>query len=102
MVDYHYCSHDVEDYPSHAHFPELGLIRVCLRKEDVGKGCSFAKELKKYTNRKLSVNFFNITNYEDKDLASACDAAAEANADYVYFADTHGGLDLADNLEIFQ
>ena len=102
MVDYHYCSHDVEDYPSNANFPELGLIRVCLRKEDVGKGCRFAKELKKYTNCELSVNFFNVTNYEEKDLASACDAAAEANADFVYFADTHGGLDLADNLEIFQ
>ena len=44
-----------------------------------------------------SVNFFNITNYEEKDLASACDAAAEANADFVYFADTHGGL-LAERL----
>ena len=34
MVDYHYCSHNVEDFPRHAHFPELGLIRVCLRKEE--------------------------------------------------------------------
>ena len=102
MVDYHYCSHDVEDYPSNAHFPELGLIRVCLRKGDIGKGYRFAKELKKYTNCKSRVNFFNITNYEEKNLASARDAAAEKNADFVYFADTHGSLDLAENLEIFQ
>ena len=102
MVDYHYCSHDVEDYPSNAHFPELELIRVCLRKEDVAKGCRFAKELKKYTNCKVSINFFNITNYEERDIAYACDAGAEANADFMYFADTHGGLDLADNLDIFQ
>ena len=102
MVGYHYCSHDVEDYPSNAHFPELGRIRICLRRENIGKGCRFVKELKKYINCKSSVNFFNITNYEEKNLASACDAAADANADFVYFADTHGGLDLADNSEMFQ
>ena len=33
MVDYHYCSHRVEDFPSNINFNELGLIRVCLRKE---------------------------------------------------------------------
>ena len=102
MVDYHYCSHNVEDFPNNINFPELGLIRVCLRKEDIAEGCRFVKELKKYTNCKLSINFFNITNYEENDLASACDAAAESNADFMYFADTHGGLDLAENLEIFQ
>ena len=56
MVDYYYCAHDVKDYPSNASCPELGPIRVCLRKEDVEKGCRFAKELKKYTNCELSKN----------------------------------------------
>ncbi len=102
MVDYHYCSHDVQDFPSKVHFPNLGLIRICLRKEDIALGCRFAKELKKYTSCKLSVNFFNITNYEEHDLVSACHAATEANVDFMYFADTHGGLDLAENSETFQ
>ena len=102
MVDYHYCSHNVEDFPNNINFPELGLIRVCLRKEDIAEGCRFVKELKKYTNCKLSINFFNITNYEEDDLAFACQAAADSNADFMYFADTHGGLDLGKNLEMFK
>ncbi|MGY9060391.1 MAG: hypothetical protein ACKVHI_11470, partial [Candidatus Puniceispirillales bacterium] len=102
MVDYHYCSHDVKDFPNNIDFPELGLIRVCLRKEDVAEGCRFVNELKKYTNCKLSINFFNITNYEEDDLAFACQAAADSNADFMYFADTHGGLDLGKNLEMFK
>ena len=102
MVDYHYCSHKVEDFPNNIDFVELDLIRVCLRKEDIAEGCRFVKELKKYTNCKLSLNFFNITNYEENDLAFACESAAGSQADFMYFADTHGGLDLGENLEMFK
>ena len=63
MVDYHYCSHNVEDFPSTTNFNELGLIRVCLRKEDISEGCKFVNELKNYTKCKISINFFNITNF---------------------------------------
>ena len=102
MVDYHYCSHIIEDFPSHIDFDELGLIRVCLRKEDIEEGCNFVKELKNYTKCKLSINFFNITNYEKDDLTFACEAAEDSNADFMYFADTHGGLDLEKNLKMFK
>ena len=102
MVDFHYCSHNVEDFPKKLDFKELGLIRVCLRKEDVVEGCKFVKELKKYTQCELSLNFFNITNYNQDDLTFACAAARESNADFMYFADTHGGLDLGNNLEMFK
>ena len=73
-----------------------------LAKGGYRKRCKFAAELKKYTDCKVSINFFNLTNYEEKDLLSACDAAAKANVDFMYFADTHGGLDLGDHLETFQ
>lgn len=102
MVDYHYCSHDVKNFPIRNDFPQLGLIRVCLRKEDIAEGCKFVRELKQHANCKISVNFFNITNYDKDDLAFACENAAESNADFMYFADTHGGLDLEENLETFQ
>ena len=101
MVDYHYCSHNIEDFPQKENFKELGLIRVCLRKEDIEEGCRFVSELKKYTQCKLSINFFNITNYNENDLAFACKTAAVSNADFMYFADTHGGLDLERNIEMF-
>ena len=102
MVDYHYCSHKVEDFPKKIDFTKLGLIRVCLRKEDIKEGCKFVNELKKYTNCKLSINFFNITNYEEDDLLFACENAAGSNADFMYFADTHGGLDLGANIVMFK
>ncbi len=102
MVDYHYCSHNVEDFPRNEDFKELELIRVCLRKEDIEEGCRFVNELKKYTNCKLSINFFNITNYKQDELAFACKVATTSNADFMYFADTHGGLDLEKNIEMFK
>ena len=102
MVDYHYCSHDVKDFPCNKDFTNLGLIRVCLRKEDIIDGCRFVNDLKKYTQCKLSINFFNITNYTEDDLKFACEIAVESNTDFIYFADTHGALDLAKNIEIFK
>ena len=102
MVDYHYCSHNVEDFPSNLNFNELGLIRVCLRKEDIDEGCKFVNQLKKYAKCKLSINFFNITNYDEDDLAYACEGAAASTADFMYFADTHGALDLEEKLEMFK
>ena len=84
MVDYHYCSHKLEDFPKKNNFNELGLIRVCLRKEDILEGCKFIKELKKYTDCKLSINFFNITNYKDDDLAYACETASDSSADFIF------------------
>ena len=74
MVDYHYCSHNVKDFPNNIDFPELGLIRVCLRKEDIAEGCRFVKQLKKYTSCKLSINFFNINNYEEDDSPTLTEA----------------------------
>ena len=102
MVDYHYCSHNVEDFPNNKDFSELGLIRVCLRKEDIVEGCKFVKKLKKYTGCKISINFFNITNYNEDDLEFACESASGSKGDFMYFADTHGGLDLEKNLEMFK
>jgi 4-hydroxy 2-oxovalerate aldolase len=101
MVDYHYCSHNVTDFPKKKDFAKLGLIRVCLRKEDIEEGCKFVKELKKYTGCQLSINFFNITNYKENDLEFACKHADGTNTDFMYFADTHGGLDLGNKLEMF-
>ena len=37
-----------------------------------------------------------------EDLSFACKTAADSNADFMYFADTHGGLDLGKNLEMFK
>ena len=45
---------------------------------------------------------FNKYDNKECDLAFACKEAATSNADFMYFADTHGGLDLGENLELFK
>ncbi len=102
MVDYHYCSHDVTTFPKASDFKSVGLIRVCLRKEDIREGCAFVKELKRYTGLRVSINFFNVTNYMDEDLEFACGSAKHTGADFMYFADTHGALDLDSRMSTFQ
>lgn len=101
MVDYHYCSHDVRDFPQVKDFDRLGLIRVCLRKQDIVEGCAFIKKLRDYTGAKVSINFFNITNYSEDDIFFACEHSKDTNAEYMYFADTHGSLDLPDEASKF-
>jgi isopropylmalate/homocitrate/citramalate synthase len=49
MIDYHYCSHEVSDYPTDSQ-SEISMIRMCSRKEDINEALEFGKELKKYTN----------------------------------------------------
>ena len=38
MVDFNYCSHNVEDFRNNKDMVELGLIRGGLRKEDMAEG----------------------------------------------------------------
>ena len=45
------------------------------------------------------MNFFNISNYSEKNLNSCIQKAVDAGADYIYFADTHGTLDLIKDFE---
>ena len=36
MIDYHYCSKNISDYPNYKQ-KIIGMIRVCSRKEDIPK-----------------------------------------------------------------
>ena len=98
MVDCHYCSHNPIDYPSKENFG-IGLIRVCSRSEDIDRATILGEKLKNHTGAKLSMNFFNITNYSQDELESCIQKASNAGADFIYFADTHGTLDLIEDFE---
>ena len=102
MVDYHYCSHNLEDYPKKEDFPKLDLIRICSRSQDVNEAVKFAAALKEYTGLKTSLNFFNITNYTEDMIIDAVNKGVRANADFIYFADTHGALDLLKEKEKYK
>ena len=102
MIDYHYCSHDVNDYPAAGSQKEIGIIRLCARQQDVPAALEFAERLKIHTGLNVSFNIFNVTNYTSKELIEIVRDVANSELDYVYFADTHGCLDLdAQGAELF-
>ncbi len=98
MVDCHYCSHNMSDYPSEENYG-IGLVRVCSRSEDINSAVKLGENIKKRTGSLLSMNFFNITNYTESELTKCVQLAANAGADFIYFADTHGTLDLLKDFE---
>ena len=93
MIDYHYCSKKLSDYPQNNQ-KEIAMIRMCSRKEDIPNALKFAEKLKKYSKLNVSFNIFNSTNYTSKELLKVCKLVSKHNIDYVYFADTHGDMDL--------
>lgn len=93
MIDYHYCSKKLNDYPDNSQ-KEIAMIRICARKEDIPNALKFAEKLKKFTKLNVSFNIFNSTNYSKKELLNVCKLVAKYKIDYVYFADTHGDMDL--------
>jgi len=100
MIDYHYCSHNVKDYPTDQQ-SEISMIRMCSRKDDMDDAVEFGKELKSYTNINVSFNIFNASNYEKEELNEIATKVKDWPFDYVYFADTHGDLDLTKDWDKF-
>ncbi|MAG25126.1 hypothetical protein CMI47_06055 [Candidatus Pacearchaeota archaeon] len=97
MIDYSYCSKDLNDYPTDNQ-NEIKLIRMTCRKDMIDDGYQFAVNLKKHTGLDIGFNLFNTTNYTDDELDSALDIVLESDFDIIGFADTHGHLDL--NIDI--
>ena len=93
MIDYHYCNHDVNEYPT-IDQNIIGMIRLCVRKEDMGEGLAFGKKLKEHTGLNVSLNIFNASNYTAGELTEIANKVADYPFDYVYFADTHGTMEL--------
>ena len=93
MIDYHYCSKDLRDYPGQTS-GALGLIRLTARREDYLPAVQFLAELRAQTGAATSLNIFNVSNYDNSELDVAFQAISSSPPDYVYLADTHGSLDL--------
>lgn len=101
MIDYHYCSHDVKNYPTIKQ-NEISMIRMCARKEDMKHAVEFGKELKKYTGLNVSYNIFNASNYSKEEIDDISEIIKEWPFDYIYFADTHGDIDLTQCWDKFE
>jgi len=101
MIDYHYCSKDLNDYPTDSQ-DEIKLIRMTARKDMINDALEFAIKLKKHTNLGVSFNIFNITTYTDDELNAVLDKVLMADFEYVYMADTHGHLDLSVDIDRYE
>lgn len=101
MIDYHYCKKDLDEYPDYKQ-KKIGMIRMCSRKEDIYEALKFAEVLKKKTKLNVSFNVFNTTNYKKNELIEVCKLISKTNLNYVYFADTHGDLDLHESHALFK
>jgi len=74
---------------------------MTTRATDVSDSLGFAESLRKSTGSLVSVNFSNVSNISDSDLEEFSIAASAAGIDFVYFADSHGTLDLSKRGESF-
>ena len=101
MIDYHYCSKNLLDYPTNKQ-KKIGMIRMTSRKEDISEALIFAQRLKKYSKLNVSFNVFITTNYKKKELENVCKKISMTNLDFVYFADTHGDINLENMFDFFK
>jgi len=101
MVDYHYCSKDFNTYPNDLQ-QEVAMIRVCSRKKDIDEALEFLDQLKQRTGLQVSFNVFNVSNYSHEELKKVCEKVSMHDVDYVYFADTHGCIDMQTHSPIFK
>ena len=93
MIDYHYCSQKLDDYPICNESP-VSLIRMTCRKDLIKEGVVFAKNLKKHSGLEVAFNLFNTANYSEDELMFSLDKVLASDFDIVGFADTHGSIDL--------
>lgn len=98
MIDYHYCSKNMADYPT-AEQEEVRLIRMTARKDMIDQAIPFASDLKKHTGLGVSFNIFNVTNYTTSELTETVKKVVDSDFEYIYMADTHGHLDLSSDME---
>ncbi len=101
MVDYHYCSHNIKDYPRIDEQKNLGMLRMCSRKQDYNDALKFILKIKDTTGLQTSLNVFNISNYTDQEILDVSKFLSSFTLDYVTFADTHGTLDLEERKNVF-
>jgi 4-hydroxy 2-oxovalerate aldolase len=102
MIDYHYCVKDVKLYPKYDEQEEVAMIRLCSRKEDIDDAIKFGSELKTYTGLNVSFNIFNASNYSEEEITQNCTKVSTNNFDFIYFADTHGSMDLKRDINKFE
>ena len=70
------------------------MIRITSRKEDMLKAIEFGNLLREKTNLDISLQVINATNYSIKELEEVTEKLIVNDFEYIYFADSHGNLNL--------
>ena len=96
IVDYHYCTKDLKSYPTKNQTP-ISMIRITSRKEDIDRAIIFANKLRDKTELDISLQVINVTNYSKKELENATNKLVHNELAFVYFADSHGNLNLIED-----
>ena len=96
IIDYHYCNKDLSCYPAKNQTP-ISMIRITSRKEDINNAIKFSKKLKDKTQLDISFQVINVTNYSKKDLEETTKKLVINDFAYIYFADSHGNLNLIED-----
>jgi len=100
MIDYHYCSKNLNDYPTDDQ-NEIKMIRMTARKDMIDDALVFANKLKNHTGLDIAFNIFNTTNYTDTELNLVLDKVLKFNFEVIGFADTHGYLNLNKDINVY-
>lgn len=93
MIDFHYCSKNLEDYPIMG-ATRLEMLRLTARKEDFEDAIKFGRELREKKGLLLSFQIINSTNYSKIELTQSVQKLIDNKFDVVAFADSHGNLNL--------
>jgi len=101
IIDYHYCNKDLSVYPKKGQTP-VSLIRMTSRKQDLDEALIFAEKLKDKTQMDTAIQIINSTNYSEHDLTKTIEKVLKFNFFYVYFADSHGNLNLFKDFHKFK
>jgi 4-hydroxy 2-oxovalerate aldolase len=98
MIDYHYCSKKLSDYPMVGN-TALDFIRITSRREDFEDALQFAKSLHEHTGLYISFQIINVSNYTLNSLLKrVAQLADQPGIEMVGFADSHGNLNMAKSI----
>lgn len=90
IIDYHYCTKDIDAYIELAE--AVDLLRITLRKDLIYTGLKWIEKLVNRSNLNISINIFNISNYTPNELIHTIETINKLDIKYLYFADTHGAV----------
>ena len=78
------------------------MIRITARREDLDEAIRFANKLQEKTQLDLSFQIINSTNYSKVELSEVAKKFKNSNFLYLYFADSHGNLNLMEDYWKFE